>query len=337
MPHPAHNNHPWTMDGDDDDYLDFLSEERQATLRGNPPGFDPHLLHQHNNYGNVPIAFAATPPDFDSRSRSYARRPNREPSSENPVEAYWKNNRPVLVKNEWSTIRAKLPAIAPTTATTKIKNGIFNMLSTRLEAAEGDWKDKAELFASLFNDQAPAAQVEATLCINDMNSYGTAVYDFTDFQILDSDYHALANGAGAEYTNATRIACRFLKFTLVVNPQAINPADFNVNAFLFPSQVTTTVYLRALRHDDSLHPHISKNMINNNPKFLVNIYELQNQDFSLSQKTSSEYAPNPDTQKKWLDKLKAKTKYEAMKQPPADLGTSPSLNLAKTSNSKSKR
>jgi hypothetical protein len=33
MPHPAHNDHPFTMDGEDDDYLDFLLEERQATLR----------------------------------------------------------------------------------------------------------------------------------------------------------------------------------------------------------------------------------------------------------------------------------------------------------------
>jgi hypothetical protein len=54
--------------------------------------------------------------------------------------------------------------------------------------------------------------------------------------------------------------------------------------------------------------------VNNNPKVLINIYQLQGQEFSLSQKTSHEYAPNPDTQQKWLDKLKAKTKYEAMKQ-----------------------
>jgi hypothetical protein len=231
------------MDDGDDSYLDFLSEGRSATLRGNPPGFDPHLSDQHNNFGNAPLTMAATPPDFTTRPRSYARRQDREHPSENPVEAYWKNNRPVLVKNEWSTIRAKLPVIAPTTAPTKVKNGIFTMLATRLEAAEGDWKDKAELFASLFNDQAPAANVEATLCINDMSDYITPVYDFADFALLDADYRDLGQGQGADYLVNTRTNCRFFKFTLVANPRAINTADFNVDAALFPSQVTTSVYV----------------------------------------------------------------------------------------------
>jgi hypothetical protein len=161
------------MDGDDNAYLDFLSEEWQAMLRGNPPKFNPYLLDQHTHYGNVPLTMAATPPKFHSHPCLYTRCQNREPLHENPVELYWKNNHPILVKNEWSTMCAKLPVIAPTTALTKIKNGIFTMLTTSLEAAKGDWKDKTELFASLFNDQAPAASVEATLCINNMNGYNT--------------------------------------------------------------------------------------------------------------------------------------------------------------------
>lgn len=302
------------MDDGYDSYLDFLAESSHATLRGNPPEFDPHPSDQHYNYGNVPLTMAATPPEFDSRTRSYARRPARDTSSENPVDKYWKNGRPVLKKNEWSTIRAQLPVIAPTTAPTKIKNSIFQQLSQRLTAAEGNWKDKAELFASLFNDQTPAANIEATLAINDITDYNSAVYGFNDFQLLDSDYTALNLGAAAEYPNATRAHCRFLKFTLSANPRNINTADFTILPALFPSQVTTTVYLRAIRHDDVLHPHISKQVINHNPKLLIDIYQIQHQDFDLCQKTHREYAPNPDTQKQWLDTLIAKTKYEAMRQ-----------------------
>jgi hypothetical protein len=301
------------MDDGYDSYLDFLSE---STLRGNPPEFDPHPSDQHySNYGNVPLTMAATPPEFDSRSpRSYTRRPARDPATDNPVEQYWKNGRPVLKKNEWSTIRAQLPVIAPTTATTKIKNSIFQQLTQRLTAAEGNWKDKAELFASLFNDQTPAASIEATLAISDITDYSSAVYGFNDFQLLDSDYRTLNNGNGIEYPAATRANCRFLKFTLSANPQNINPADFTINPTLFPSQVTTTVFLRAIRHNDLLHPHVSKQVINQNPKLLIDIYQIQNQEFDLSQKTFHEFAPNPDTQKKWLDNLIAKTKYEAMRQ-----------------------
>jgi hypothetical protein len=303
------------MTEDDQPSLDSLSEELPLTLRGNPPGFEPHASDQQQLfYSNMPLAMAATPPEFDSRQRSYNRRPSRDPSAPNPVELYWKHNRPVLVRNEWSTIRAALPVIAPTTAPTKIKNGIFNMLATRLEAAEGDWRENTELFASLFNDQAPEANIEATLVINDFNNYNSQVYDFLDFQILDSDYKVLTNGNGGDYPATTKTNARFLKFTLAANPQAVNPVDFNIDAAVFPSQVTTTVYLRALRHNDELHPHVSKAMIHTTPKMLIDIYALQGQDFSLSQKTFHEYAPNPDTQKKWLDTLKAKTKYAAMKQ-----------------------
>jgi hypothetical protein len=312
------------MEDDDDGYLEYLSEGGAQTLRGNPPGLQPsfndqqyqhqNFTHQHfQHYGQVPMTMAATAPDFNARARTYVRR-DQKTHVDNPVDEYWHKNRPVLKKTEWSSIHIKLPVVAPTTANTKIKNSIFGLLTQRLEAAEGDWKDKAELFASLFVDQVPAADIEATLAIGDMDAYSTTVFEFADFQLLDSDYKALPIGTAADFLARTRENVRFFKFTLLANPRNINSAGMSVDATSFPSPVTTTVYLRALRYMDALHPHITKALVQTTPKFLMNIYDNENQDFSLSQKTTHEFAPNPDTQQKWLNTLKAKTKYEAMKQ-----------------------
>jgi hypothetical protein len=135
------------MDSDNDDYLDFLSEAWHAMLQGNQPGFDPYPSDQHQHpYGIVPLTMATIPPAFNHSCPYINRCPNREP---NPV---------LLTKSKWSTIQAKLPVIAPTTASTKIKNGIFTMLMTGcLEATEGNWKDKTEPFTSIFHDHALVA------------------------------------------------------------------------------------------------------------------------------------------------------------------------------------
>jgi hypothetical protein len=51
-----------------------------------------------------------------------------------------------------------------------------------------------------------------------------------------------------------------------------------------------------------------------NPNLLYAIYETQGQEFVISQKNYQSAAPNPDTQKKWLTEIKAKTKYQALIQ-----------------------
>jgi hypothetical protein len=197
----------------------------------------------------------------------------------------------VLQKTEWSLVHVKLPIVAPITANTKIKNTIFSLFTHHLEAAEGDWKDKMELFALLYNGHIPVADIEATLAIDDMDDYATTVFKFADFQLLDSNYRTLPPGAGADFVACTKEQCRFLKFTLVANPRNIHSASMNVNAVLFPSQVTMTVYLRALRHMDTLHPHITRLLIKNTPKFLINIYKQNNQEFLLTQKKHSTNMP----------------------------------------------
>jgi hypothetical protein len=104
-------------------------------------------------------------------------------------------------------------------------------------------KIRQNVLLLLFNKHVPAADIEASLAIADMDNYGTDVFVFQDFQLVDSDYRVLATGAGADYIARARTDCRFIKFTLVANPRDINAAGMNVDATLFPSPVMTTVYL----------------------------------------------------------------------------------------------
>jgi hypothetical protein len=221
-----------------------------------------------------------------------------------------------MKKVEWNTVRAQLPVVAPSTEQVRVKNTIFNALTNKLEQCEGDWTDKSELFASLFTDIVPAAAMQATFAITDMDSYSTDVFTFNDMELLDSNFRVLETGHpnAADYPPATRNNVRYFKFTLTVSPREIDPGDLSNDVQLFPTPATTTVYVRAFREQDQLHPQITKQLLDQNLKLLLTIYELNHCDFTLAQKTHYEAAPNPDTQRKWHTQIKAKTKFAAMRQ-----------------------
>jgi hypothetical protein len=157
------------MDDDDYTYYDSLSGERPLPLSGNQPGDSPAQSYNgwNEDYGNSTnqhgqMTFAATPPDFRIvRSPSSSRcNPRSEDPTKPDVESYWIQNHPVMKKVEWNTVRVQLPNVAPNTEQVHIKNTIFNALTNKLEQCEGEWTDKAELFASLFTDIVPAAAME---------------------------------------------------------------------------------------------------------------------------------------------------------------------------------
>jgi hypothetical protein len=228
---------------------------------------------------------------------------------------YWKNNHPVNIQKDWSSIRIHLPQIAPIWETTKIKNAIFTSLDNKLKTAEGDWKDKTELLATLFEDTVPAAAMQANIAISDMDSYLSPVYSISDMEILDSTFRPLNLGNGIDYPAASRQRARFFRFTLTVNPRLANTRDLNLDTTSFPSQVTTTAYARMLvDHNGEIHPAITKQLAESTPNLLYAIYENQGLEFVISQKNYLSAAPNPDTQKKWLTEIKAKTKYQALIQ-----------------------
>jgi hypothetical protein len=142
------------------------------------------------------------------------------------------------------------------------------------------------------------------------------VFDFNDIELLDSNFRPLApgNANALDWPQATRNNTRFFKFTLTVNPQLIDPGDLDINPDFFPTPVTTTVYLRALREDNSLHPQLTRQLLTQNTKLLFTVHQINNFDFTLAQKTHYEAAPNPESQKKWQTQLTAKTKFAAMLQ-----------------------
>jgi hypothetical protein len=68
------------------------------------------------------------------------------------------------------------------------------------------------------------------------------------------------------------------------------------------------------QHSGKIHQAITKQLVETNPNLLYAIYKTQGQEFVISQKNYLSAAPNPDTQKKWLTEIKAKTKYQALIQ-----------------------
>ncbi len=123
---------------DDYSYYDSLAAgERQIPLSGNPPDdSNPGQFRWDSNVTQA-AAFAATPPDFrTTRTRHTSQQ--RADTSKDPVESYWKNNHPVTSKKEWNTVRAQLAHVAPQTASTRIKNAIFQSVTHTLANCEGN-------------------------------------------------------------------------------------------------------------------------------------------------------------------------------------------------------
>jgi hypothetical protein len=303
------------MADDDYSYYDSLAAgERQIPLSGNPP-YDSNPVSSFGWEGNVTQAsvFAATPPDFRTiRNRNASQQ--RNGSNQNFVESYWKNNHPVTSKKEWNTVRAQLAHIAPQTASIRIKNAVFQSVTNTLANCEGTWTDKADLFASLFHDIVPAATMQATIAISDLDRYDSNVFTFTDLELLDANFTTLANGAGADWPNGTRTNARYFRFTLTIDPQQADTGDLAVEANGLPSEQATTVYVRALREHDTLIAPFTKQLLMANPKILETIHRANNIPFHPAQKTHYESATNPETHHKWHNNVKAKARYYSMIQ-----------------------
>jgi hypothetical protein len=154
-----------------------------------------------------------------------------------PVEQYWTNNHPVMAKVEWNTVCAYLPNIAP----------VMEQVQNKLGTCEGDWTDKAELFASKFRDIIPTAALEATLAITDLQDYSTPIFTFSDIGLIDSNFRTLPPGAGANWPICTQQDVCYFKLTLPADPRRINPSTLEVDPALFPTQTATMVFLRTLR------------------------------------------------------------------------------------------
>jgi hypothetical protein len=65
----------------------------------------------------------------------------------------------------------------PNTEQVCIKNTIVNTLTNKLKQWEGDWTDKAELFASLFTYIILAAAMQTSFAITDLQNYATGMFD----------------------------------------------------------------------------------------------------------------------------------------------------------------
>lgn len=282
---------------DDDMYLDSLLGRRPLPLRGILPGSHSPEQQQGQRY-SMGRTFATTPPDFAATPNRRTQNPRyRQNTVENTRDHYWKNNHPVLTQQEWNSVRGNFPTIAPPTETKQIKNSILTSLCNKIATASGTWKDKIEFFTATFEDIVPAANAQTSLAIVDLDDYNTNVFNFTDIEPLDGNFHTLAIGANLDYTIQTRNRTRYFRFALTVDPRLVNTRNLQLDTLLFPSQATTTVFVRALQQNGSLHPNITKNICENTPKLLILLHNAAGQEFLIGQKTTHDAAPTPNANK----------------------------------------
>jgi hypothetical protein len=211
------------------------------------------------------------PPDFVGRNkRTQTSTRFRTNNPDHTREYCWKNNHPVLQQQEWNSVEDNFRPIAPPTETKQIKNIILTSFCTnKIKTASSTWRDKIEFFTTAFEDIVPAANAQTTLAIVDLDDYNTNVFTFTGLEPLNGNFQTLNIVANPDYSNQTRTHTRYFHFTLTIDPRLVNTRNLNLDTLLFPSQATTTIYIRALQQNNSLHPDITKNIIENTPKLLI--------------------------------------------------------------------
>jgi hypothetical protein len=308
---------------DDDDYLDSLRRGRLVPSRGNPPG-DMNRDQAEEKVGEG-IAFAAAPPEFVAdivpRPRTRANCNDSQGSrfrnhdDDDPRDRYWKKNHTVNSKEKWGTLRGLFPHITPSiTELVKIKNTIYNLFIAKVVTARGDWKDKTECFLAKFEDIVPAASLQGDMTIADIGDTETPAFAFSDFELLDANLTALTRGNAPDFPQASRDRARFLRFTLTVHPRLINPGVLDIDPLEFPSQQTTTVYIRALLFNGTLTGVIAKAMLDKTPQKSLAFYAQAKVEFDICVKTCSDAAPDPENYEQWIREITAKTKFYACKQ-----------------------
>jgi hypothetical protein len=288
-------------------------------LRGNPP--EDSNSYDLSSLSKAAVsrayALAATPPDFSSHyhhTRNAGRTADTTTSRssrndhDDPREAYWKNNHPGNKQYHWGSIVGQFPVIAPITEEVKIKNDIFNMHTDKTEKVTGNWTEKTDFFTAAFEDVVPAAYLQSSMAIGDLDSMELPVYTFADMEILDSNLTVIPQGNGLDYSPQARERTRFLCFTLTVHPRLITPGATNVDPQSFPLPTSVTVYVRALLDNGIITLAITKDLLEQHPKTLLMIYAQGQQAFDIAIKernirTRPRQVPDLVTRNQGQDKI----------------------------------
>jgi hypothetical protein len=220
-----------------------------------------------------------------------------------------------MEKAEWNSVIANIPVIAPYTEIVSIKKAVHQRTVKSLKTSSGRWPDKAELLKNRFIEFAGSAQTTAELATQDLGDYYTNVYEFQDVGLLDSQLRPLNLGAnGLHFPVATRNACRWISFTLITRPRNINTGHLEIEATLFPPPSTVSVYIRAVKLANMLHPEVTRDTLLTDPKSLIEIYDTADEAFDILQIRRTGQPPEHETHALWLENLKAKIEFEAIAQ-----------------------
>jgi hypothetical protein len=150
-----------------------------------------------------------------------------------------------------------------------------------MSSTAGDWTEKTEFFLPKFEDVVPAASIQGEMAISDLQDPNSNAFVFSDVEILNANLATLQWGHinALEHPQAARNQNRCLHFTLTAHPRNTNPGAIDIDPAQFPGQVATTVIVRVLTEaNGSLHPKITKNLLEASLKILLQFCEQEGEE-----------------------------------------------------------
>jgi hypothetical protein len=76
---------------------------------------------------------------------------------------------------------------------------------SKLEKAQGDLKDKTQLFLAAFESIVPAARLQGDMAMTDLDDANTNAHTFANFELfLDSNLAPLGRGNAQDFPQNTR-------------------------------------------------------------------------------------------------------------------------------------
>jgi hypothetical protein len=142
------------------------------------------------------------------------------------------------------------------------------------------------------------------MAIRDLDDINTNVFMFSDMEILDTNMVVLAQGPGPDFPPAARQQTCFICFTISVHPGNLNPGAVDIDPQVFPLPKATSVYVRALLHNGSLAPGLTKQLMDITPKLVLAFYLNTATAFDICIKERHDAAPGPEKYETWIKAIK---------------------------------
>lgn len=247
--------------------------------------------------------------------RTASTRSTRNPRHAGETRAdYFANDQPVIYAFKWNSVDIPIPKLAPTSETPHVKTVIYRRLIQNIKRVDTKWTLKTDVLEHLFQTIAPAAGTQAEAALTDLSNYTSAVFEFSDAELLNINLQPLNVNLQNQISAANRRNTKWIRMQLTFRPRSTNAGALGIDPQLFPNSSIVPVYLKAFRTDDELDLLITHDLLRDDPAAMVEIYFESGADFELGQLHRTNNVPDIDMHDRWLREQKSKTKYETLKQ-----------------------